>query len=197
MSEVKAVSAPLVLLTALQPAAQDVAQAIASDVITSGKWRKAAVNLYKCGLRWAMIGGKDQNKETVAVVKTFIESVLPEKKRRLLSIKGRDVVDLSDTDKMLRKEYKQNVGAYVSRIAGYLAKHEGIHVERKPRTTDTKSANADVFVAPETRDQMMVALVAINAKCNTLGLPAKAAAQVADAVLQALAILKSHKPADK
>lgn len=183
---------PFVTIVALQPAAADVASACASEDLSAGKWLKAAKSLYPCGLRYAMIAGKDQHKETRAELLAFIVSVLPTKKRDLLLVKGRDVVELTDAAKLQRKVYQQQCGTYVSRIATYLARHEGVTVARKAKTD--KAANSDVFIAPENRDQMLVALTAISAKANTIGLPAKAASQLADAVMVALAILRSHKP---
>ena len=188
-------SSPLVLLAALQPAAAQVAAACAAEDASAGKWLNAAKALHPCGLRYAMIAGKTQHKETRAALMTFIVSVLPAKKRELLSVKGRDVVELTDTQKMLRKEYQQQCNTYVARIAKYLARHEGITFERPPKAT-AATANDAVYVAPETREEMMVALTAIAAKVNTLGLPAKAAAQVADAMEIALAVMRSHKPKD-
>lgn len=185
---------PLVSVEALQPAAADVASACASEDVSAGKWLKAAKALYPCGLRYSMIAGKDQHKETRAEVLSFIVSVLPAKKRDLLLVRGRDVVELTDAQKVQRKIYQQQCGTYMARIAHYLARHEGVTVARKSKAKADSAANADVFVAPETREQMMVAMTAISAKANTIGLPAKAAAQVADAAQLILAVLQSHKP---
>jgi hypothetical protein len=194
MTEVKTAK-PLVSLAALQGASAVVTTAMNAENRAGDAWKKATKSLYDCDLRYAMISGKDADKDTVAELKAFIVSIMPEKKRLLILTKGRDVVELSDQDKFLRKTYQQQVGTYISRISAYLGKLEGVTVARKPKAE--AAANADVFVAPETREQMLVALSAINAKCNTLGLPAKAAAQVADAVQIALAVLRSHKPKDE
>lgn len=183
---------PLVSIVALQVAADVVATACASEDVTANKWLNAAKALHAAGLRYAMIGGKDQHKETRAELRAFIVSVLPAKKRDLLLVKGRDVVELTDAQKVQREIYNRSCNTYIGRIAAYLKRHEGIETTRRPKSTT--AANADVFVAPETREQMMVAMTAISAKANTIGLPAKAAAQVADAAQLILAVLQSHKP---
>jgi hypothetical protein len=127
---------------------------------------------------------------------------MPDKFRKLLSVTGRDLIPMNDTDRATRGRGEKALNVNFSRVREYLKDLQGIQTERSPKgakgAKGAKDAtNADVFVAPETRDQMMVALTAIAAKCNTIGLPAKAAAQVADAMAVALAVLRSHKPKDE
>lgn len=131
MSEKKTTHAsPQILRDALAPAAAAVKVAIIGEDKAHDAWRKGAKALYSCGLRYAMIGGADQDKATRAEVSGWIISMLPEKMHRLLILKGRDVAELSDADKVQRKMYQQRIGVYLSRIGKYLADHEGITTER-------------------------------------------------------------------
>ena len=120
---------PLIHAADLTPAAAAVKVAINGEDKAHDAWRKGAKALYGCGLRYAMIGGANQDKATRGEVSDWITSMLPEKMRRLLTLKGRDVAELSDADKVQRKMYQQRIGVYLSRIAKYLADHEGITTE--------------------------------------------------------------------
>lgn len=130
MSDKQMPAKPLIHAADLSAAAAPIKAAISGEDKAHDAWRKGAKALYTCGLRYAMIGGADQDKATRAEVSDWIVSMLPEKMRRLLTLKGRDVAELSDTDKVQRKMYQQRIGVYLSRIAKYLADHEGITTER-------------------------------------------------------------------
>ena len=126
----KAAGKPLIHAADLAPAGTFMKAAIIGEDKAHDAWRKGAKALYGCGLRYSMIGGADQDKATRSEVSDWIVSMLPEKMRRLLTLKGRDVAELSDADKVQRKMYQQRIGVYLSRIAKYLADHEGITTER-------------------------------------------------------------------
>ncbi len=126
---------PLVSMLALAPAEATIKTAISGEDKAHDAWKKGAKALYACGLRYSMIGGATQHADTRKEVSDWIEKMLPEKMHKLLSPKGRDVAEMPDTDKALRRIYKQRVGVYLSRIGNYLKQHEGIVPERKPRAT--------------------------------------------------------------
>ena len=126
-------ASPLILRDALAPAAAAVKVAINSEDKAHDTWRKGVKALYGCGLRYSMIGGADQDKATRKELADWITGMLPEKMQALLTPKGRDVAELSDTDKALRKIYQQRIGVYIHRIGEYLKKHEGITTPRNPK----------------------------------------------------------------
>ena len=196
---------PAILAATLAPAAAVVTVASNGEMTQHDKWKKAAVALYECGLRWEMIGAatKDSSEEvkgvqraTIKEVKIFLQSVLPEKFRKLLEVVGRDLIPMGDTDRATRKRGETALNTNFGRVKEYLKELQGIVTERSPKGAKPAkdAANEATFVAPENRDQAMVCLTAIAALCNTWELPAKAAAQVADNMQAALATLRSHKP---
>ena len=129
----KAAGKPLIHAADLAPAGTFMKAAIIGEDKAHDAWRKGAKALYGCGLRYAMIGGATQDAATRKELGDWITSMLPTKMQALLTPKGRDVAEMSDTDKALRKLYQQRIGVYIHRIGEYLKKHEGITTPRNPK----------------------------------------------------------------
>lgn len=185
---------PLVSMLALAPAEATIKVAISGEDKAHDAWKKGAKALYTCGLRYAMIGGANQHADTRREVSEWIVKMLPEKMRKLLTIKGRDVAELADNDKALRRIYQQRVGVYLSRIANYLKAHEGIVPERKPRT----AAAATAPTIEATMGGFLLALRQIRADSTKVGMTAKDQDEFNNALETALAVLTTAKArADK
>lgn len=193
MSKQAEVSKPLIHAAQLAPASATIKSAIGGEDKAHDAWKKGAKALYSCGLRYSMIGGADQDKATRAEVSDWITTMLPEKMRRLLTLKGRDVAELGDNDKVARKMYQQRIGVYLSRIAKYLADHEGVQAERKPR------AAAAAAAATPTMEHTMWAYLMfaqeMMAHRTKIGMSAKDADELGNALETALVILRRAKAA--
>ena len=133
MSKKQTPAKPLIHAADLSAAAAAVKVAINGEDKAHDAWRKGAKALYGCGLRYAMIGGADQDAATRKELGDWITDMLPAKMQALLTPKGRDVAEMSDTDKVQRKIYQQRIGVYIHRIGEYLKKHEGITTPRNPK----------------------------------------------------------------
>lgn len=197
MSKQETAASPLILRDALAPAAATIKTAISGEDKANDAWRKGAKALYGCGLRYAMIGGASQDKATRAEVSEWIISMLPEKMRRLLTLKGRDVAELSDADKVQRKMYQQRVGLYLSRIAKYLANHEGITAERKAKDAGTKATD-DMPAANTYRGAIMRIEQVMQARLTLPGIDATSADFIGNHCEELLVSLRAaQKKADK
>lgn len=188
-------SKPLVSLIALQPAAAVVKTAISGEDKAHDAWKKASKSLYQCGLRYSMIGGEDADDATRKEVATFIVGLLPEKMQRLLNLKGRDVAELDDSEKVQRKMYQQRIGVYLSRIGNYLKQHEGITVERGARKSKADAKPAALEHSMGAYAMMLQEMLAHRLQ---IGMTAKDADAFGNAVETALVIVKQAKAqADK
>jgi hypothetical protein len=172
------------------PAAAAVKVALVAEDKAYDAWRKASNALYEAGLRYSMIGGKEQDKVIRAEVKSFITSLLPEKKATLLRLAGREVAELDDESRALRKVQQQRVGVYLSRIANYLKAKEGIVTERDSNKSEG-GTKAEGPTMPKTLREIVDVNSHIVAIINTVGLSARDAANAADHLAAFLAVTRT------
>jgi len=168
------------------------ASAITAENKAHDAWVKLSKGLYGIGLRYAMIAGKSQDKERRAEVSAFIVDMMPEAKRTLLKLKGRDVAELTETQKVARKMAQQRIGVYLSRIGKYLGNHEGITVERSPKKAAAQPAPTETPTIGGWLQGWQAQAAAIT---KLPGLSAADAEKIREPLMQCIALLTAAKKA--
>jgi hypothetical protein len=125
--------APLITVEQLEPARAVVQQGFNAYERDTRIWKKGAKAVYDCGLRYSMIGGKDSSADTRTLLRDWIISMLPEKKRAVLTVKGHAVTEMSDEDRAMREVYQKHVGSYMALMTYHLKSLEGITAPRNPK----------------------------------------------------------------
>jgi hypothetical protein len=168
-------------------------QGMLKDMAKTDKSAKAVVRMmYDKGVRWHMIGGKDAVTGVQNQVKAYLIKCMPEVQQEVLALKRGDLSLTKQETYDTAATTLKGAFAYVVRTAKV---NEGIATPRKPKEKDATPVT--VFVAPDNPEQAMVSFTATVAKVNTWGYSAKAAADIADAVNHAIAVMRSNKPAAK
>lgn len=166
-------------------------QGMLKDMAKTDKSAKAVVRMmYDKGVRWHMIGGKDSITAIQNQVKAYLIKCMPEVQQEVLALKRGDLSLTKQETYDTAERTLKGAFAYVVRTAKV---NEGIATPRKPKP-QADATPVVKFVAPENADQAMVAFTTTAAKVNTWGYSAKAAADIADAVNNVIALMRSNKP---
>jgi hypothetical protein len=112
-----------------------IVEAMKSDNVTAGKWKKVADVVYAEGVRAHHVDPKDEAKDTEAIAYLKECAVLSfgEVQRKLLATETKT---LDDFGKFQKKTLQQRIGALTAKISGHLKKLEAKEdgVEDAPKT---------------------------------------------------------------
>ena len=135
-------------VTVSSNAAMLLKDAVSNTEKNNNRWVKASDALFADGIRAGMLTGTDKVADIQTKVKASIVLGLPITDRKLIN---GDAKAMDDTTKALRKTAQQKIGAYLSRIQGYLINLsiESGEIEANEETEETEETEESTKTVAE------------------------------------------------